>query len=172
VRAYSAIAPSSGTSERWVPTGPTAPASFRLQRAAPENHPGRHFPEVRQDRRYHGHMAHTRERVAGPAPLYQDRWIECTPDALVIRGYYFPLAGRKVVPYRSIRSVQSFQMGVFTGRGRIWGTTNPRYWAHLDPGRPHKTVGLLLDLGRFVKPAITPDDPAAVEAILRERLAS
>ena len=121
------------------------------------------------DPRYHLGMPHRKPHRAAPAPLYRDRWIECTPEALVIRGYYFPFAGCKVIRYRDIRSLQSFQMGVFTGRGRIWGTTNPRYRAHLNPGRPHKTVGLLLDLGRFVKPAITPDDPAPVEAILRGR---
>jgi hypothetical protein len=117
-------------------------------------------------------MASRKPPDVEPSPLYRDRWIECRPDALVIRGYYFPFAGTRVIPYRQIRSVQSFPMGIFAGRGRIWGTTNPRYWAHLDPGRTHKTVGLLLDLGRFVKPAITPDDPAAVEAIIREHLAT
>lgn len=58
-------------------------------------------------------------------------------------------------------------LGLLTGRGRIWGTANPRYWASLDPNRPRKAVGLILDLGGFVRPFITPDDPAAVEAAIR-----
>jgi hypothetical protein len=38
----------------------------------------------------------------------------------------------------------------------------------LDPQRPKKSVGLILDVGRFVRPFITPDDPNAVEALIRE----
>jgi hypothetical protein len=98
---------------------------------------------------------------------YRDRWIECTPDAIRIRGYYFPW-GTKQIGYDSIRSVRRVALGALTGRGRIWGTANPRYWASLDPRRPVKRVGLILDTGRSVHPFITPDDPDAVEAIIRE----
>jgi hypothetical protein len=97
---------------------------------------------------------------------YRDRWIECTADAMRIRGYYFPW-GTKRIPYGSIRSVRRVGIGSFTGKGRVWGSANPRYWAHLDPRRPEKKVGLILDLGRFVRPFITPDDTDAVEAAIR-----
>ncbi len=99
---------------------------------------------------------------------YRDRWIECTADGIRIRGYYFPW-GTKRIAYDSIRSVQRVQLSAFRGRGRIWGTANPRYWASLDPGRPRKRSGLILDVGRFVRPFITPDDCDAVEAVIRER---
>ena len=98
---------------------------------------------------------------------YRDRWIECTATEVRIRGYYFPW-GTKRIPYGAIRSVRRVEIGTFTGRGRIWGTANPRYWAGLDPRRPGKKVGFVLDLGRRVKPFITPDDPDAVSACLRE----
>jgi hypothetical protein len=98
---------------------------------------------------------------------YHDRWIECAPDEIHIRGYYFPW-GTKRVRYSAIRSVRRVEMGAFTGKGRLWGSANPRYWAGLDPGRPRKQVGLILDLGRTVQPFITPDDPDAVEAIIQE----
>jgi len=99
---------------------------------------------------------------------YRDRWIACTPDGVEIRGYYFPW-GTKRIPYGSISSVRRVDIGAFTGKGRIWGTANPRYWAHLDPRRPGKKVGLILDVGRFVRPFITPTDPDAVEAAIVER---
>jgi hypothetical protein len=98
--------------------------------------------------------------------LYRDRWIECTSGALRIRGYYFPW-GTKTVPYTSIRAFRRVEMGVFGGQLRIWGTGHPRYWASLDPGRPAKKDALILDLGRFVRPFLTPDDTDAVEAVLR-----
>jgi len=97
--------------------------------------------------------------------LYRDRWIICTPDRLVIRGYYFPI-GSKSIPYHRIRGVREAEMGALTGQWRIWGTSNPRYWWHLDPHRPHKHKALFLDLGRAVQPAITPDDPDKVKAII------
>jgi hypothetical protein len=40
--------------------------------------------------------------------------------------------------------------------------------ASLDPARLRKTTGLILDLGHFVRPFITPDDPERVEAVIRE----
>lgn len=92
---------------------------------------------------------------------YADRWISCTPDALEIRGYYVPW-GTKRIPYDRIRGVKRVPLGAATGRARLWGTANPRYWASLDPQRHRKRVGLILDLGRAVKPFITPEDPRAV----------
>ncbi|MGD0321070.1 MAG: hypothetical protein ABSC00_05610 [Acidimicrobiales bacterium] len=83
-----------------------------------------------------------------------------------IRGYYFPW-GTKRIPCSSIRSFRLVDVGPLTGKGRIWGTANPHYWANLDPRRPKKEIGLILDLGRFVRPFITPDDPDAVEAAIR-----
>ncbi|WP_438489351.1 hypothetical protein [Streptomyces sp. S186] len=103
------------------------------------------------------------------APYYQDRWITCDRDALRIRGYYFPW-GTKAIPYAAIRSVRRVEMGVLTGQGRIWGTGHPRYWASLDPRRMSKTTALVLDLGRRVRPFLTPDDPEAVAAVLRARM--
>jgi hypothetical protein len=92
---------------------------------------------------------------------YDDRWISCADEGIAIRGYYFPW-GTKHIPYARIRAVQRVNLGALTGRLRVWGTANPRYWASLDPARPRKRVGLILDTGALVKPFITPDDPQAV----------
>jgi hypothetical protein len=100
--------------------------------------------------------------------LYEDQWIECTPDDLRIRGYYFPW-GTKRIPYSSIRQVTIVNMGLLTGRGRIWGSSTLRTWASLDPGRPSKTKALVLDTGGHIRPFVTPDDPDAVAAVIRER---
>jgi hypothetical protein len=97
---------------------------------------------------------------------YRDRWIRCTDEHLAIRGYYFPW-GTKRIPYGRIRGVRRVRLGVAHGKGRMWGTANPRYWASLDPRRAGKETALVLDLGRPVQPVITPDDPDAVEACIR-----
>ena len=97
---------------------------------------------------------------------YRDRWIECTPEDIRIRGYYFPW-GTKRIPYGSIRSVRRVALSTFRGRLRIWGTADPRYWASLDPQRSKKSVGFIVDLGRHVRPLITPDDADAFEVVVR-----
>jgi hypothetical protein len=100
-------------------------------------------------------------------PTYSDRWITCTDDEIRVRGYYFPW-GTKRIPYERIRAVRQVSLSALRGRGRIWGTANPRYWASLDPARPRKSVGLVLDIGQWVRPFLTPDEPPEViEAIRR-----
>lgn len=99
--------------------------------------------------------------------LYHDRWITCTDEAIVIRWYY--LWGAKRIPYSKIRSAERVDMAAFTGRLRIWGTANFHYWASLDPGRARKNAALILDLGRAVRPFVTPDNVQAVEDIIVER---
>ena len=98
---------------------------------------------------------------------YQDHSIGVTEDALTIRGYYFPGVVKRV-PLSTIHSVRRAAMAGFRGRGRLWGTANPGYWANFDPGRPHKTVAFLVDVGKAVKPFVTPDDPEAFASALRE----
>jgi hypothetical protein len=99
---------------------------------------------------------------------YADRWIRCGPDGIAVRGYYFPW-GTKHIPYGSVRGIERVALSAGRGRARIWGTANPGYWASLDPGRPHKQTALALDLGRRVKPFLTPDDPDAFETVVRSR---
>ena len=101
---------------------------------------------------------------------YRDRFIECTGDEIRVHGYYFSW-GTKHIAYANIRSLRRVEMGLTTGKGRIWGTANPRYWASFDPKRPAKKVALVLDLGRFVRPFLTPDDPDAVESIIEAHTA-
>ncbi len=98
---------------------------------------------------------------------YRDAGIITDDNGIAIRGYYFPW-GTKRIEYGALRSVTRVGIGALTGRGRIWGTTNPRFWANLDLGRPRKSIGYILDVGRFVRPFITPDDPQQFEAALAD----
>ena len=76
--------------------------------------------------------------------LYRDRWIECSPEGVSIRAYYFPW-GTKRIAYDKIRSLRRVEMSPLKGQMRVWGTSNPHYWASLDPKRRHKSIAL--DLG-------------------------
>jgi hypothetical protein len=100
---------------------------------------------------------------------YDDGTIVCGPDRLEIRSYYFPV-GTKSVPYAQIKGLQRIEItGIMSGKWRIWGTGNPRYWANLDTRRPSKTAGFVVDLGCRVSPIVTPDEPDVFESVLRER---
>jgi hypothetical protein len=100
---------------------------------------------------------------------YNDGKLVCRADGLEIHSYYFPF-GTKTVPYGQIKGLQRIEItGVMSGRWRIWGTGNPRYWANLDTSRPKKKAGFVVDLGRKVNPIVTPDEPDAFESVLRDR---
>jgi hypothetical protein len=103
------------------------------------------------------------------ADTYDDGTIVCGADGLEIHSYYFPF-GTKTVPYSQIHGLQRIEIkGVWSGKWRVWGTGNPRYWANLDRKRPKKKVGFVVDLGGKISPIVTPDEPDAFEAILRDR---
>lgn len=104
------------------------------------------------------------------AAEYEDDQVRCDDTGLVIKRYYYP-RGDKTVDYSAIQDVRRWEL---TGvskirRWRLWGSGDFVHWWNLDPKRPTKSVALVLDVGKHVKPVITPDDPDAVEAILNEK---
>jgi len=101
--------------------------------------------------------------------LYEDKRIICDDEGITVRQYFFPI-GDKRIAYDDIRSFNQLQMGTLTGRYRIWGATNPRYWFHLDTTRPKKDKAIVIDKGDWVKAVITPDDPDKVLHILEDKL--
>ena len=109
------------------------------------------------------------DRFVRVTETYDDGTIVCGPDRLVIRSYYFPF-GTKTVQYGQIQGLQRIEIkGVWSGKWRLWGTGNWRYWANLDTKRPRKKTGFVVDLGRRVSPIVTPDAPDAFESVLRDR---
>jgi hypothetical protein len=104
--------------------------------------------------------------------LYDDGRIACNEEGLVIRGYY-PW-GAKRIPYASIKGVHQLPLtgGSTVRRWRIWGSGDFVHWWNYDPGRTRKTMALVLDVGRVIRPIITPDDPETVERILMEHIQS
>jgi hypothetical protein len=103
---------------------------------------------------------------------YDDGGVACDGDGLTIRRYY-PW-GAKRVAYASIKGVTELPL---TGNNkvrkwRIWGSGDFVHWWNFDTRRPNRTVALVLDVGRRVRPTITPDDPHTVERIIKEHLPS
>lgn len=50
------------------------------------------------------------------------------------------------------------------------GAADPRYWFPLDMHRGDKKTLLVLNVGRKVRPCITPEDPEKVIEILKARV--
>ena len=102
---------------------------------------------------------------------YADDTIRCDEVGITIRRYY-PW-GAKRIPYSSIRGVQRLPLTGVNAlrRWRIWGSGDFVHWWNFDARRPHKDAALVLDIGKRVRPTITPDDAGAVEQLLAERTA-
>ena len=99
---------------------------------------------------------------------YDDGIIKCDVVGVEIRRYYFP-SGTKHVKSGEIKGLARLEMSALKGKLRIWGTGNFKIWANLDTKRPHKEVAFIIDNGKSVKPFVTPSDPDAFEAVVRER---
>ncbi|HZT15777.1 MAG TPA: PH domain-containing protein [Gaiellaceae bacterium] len=95
---------------------------------------------------------------------YDDGGIVCDESGLIIRRYY-PW-GSKRIPYSAIRSVKRLPIRI--RRWRLFGSGDFMHWWNLDLTRPKKSVALDIDIGRFVHPTITPNDPDAVERLITE----
>ncbi len=100
--------------------------------------------------------------------LYDDGRIRCDDVGILIRWYY-PW-GAKRISYASIRTVTDRPLTGWTGRWRLWGSGDLVHWYHLDLQRPNKRVALEIDVGRRIRPMITPDDAPAVLTILTDHI--
>lgn len=102
--------------------------------------------------------------------LYEDAGIRCDSEGLTIRRYY-PW-GAKRIRYAAIAGVEQLPL---TGanavrRWRLWGSGDFLHWWNFDRNRPDKRMALVLDVGRHIRPTVTPDDPVAVEHIVEARI--
>lgn len=100
--------------------------------------------------------------------LYEDRYLVCDDEALTIKDYFFP-KGSKRIPYADIRKVSELTMTALTGQWRIWGMGLSPYWYHYDALRPTKSRSICLDLGKIVKPILTPEHHDEVLLLLKEK---
>jgi len=101
-------------------------------------------------------------------PRYEDDVLLLDDDGVTIKSYRRPGDARRIA-YRSIRSFEVFEMGFWSGRYRLVGMSlgRPRNWFHWDRNRDRKSTAISLDVGKWVRPTIVPDDLDVVEEILR-----
>lgn len=104
-------------------------------------------------------------------PLYEDDTVLLDTDGVSIKNYR-KRGDTKQIGYSRIEHVEVFEMGFWSGRHRLIGISagRPRNWFPLERNRQAKHIAVALDVGRWILPTFTPDDPTAVAAILNERV--
>lgn len=110
---------------------------------------------------------------------YEDTYLAIVKDndgksVLTIQMYYFsPFGTRKTIKLDSLKSITEHPMdGMVSGRGRMWGTSNFKYWLNLDKGRSSKSRLFVLrqhGAGNWGLPVVAPDDPDAFLEAIRQQ---
>jgi len=98
------------------------------------------------------------------AALYGDPLLTLEDGVLTIGGYYG--AAPRRIRLDHVHGVTERSMGRLGGRLRIWGSGDLRHWWNLDTGRPRKTRAFEIDMGGWIVPTVTPDDPDGFAAAL------
>ena len=72
------------------------------------------------------------------------------------------------IPLSTIRSVEHFAMGFWSGKYRVVGISFGRLRSWFARGRSatNRTHAISLDVDRLIKPTFVPDDPQAVADLL------
>ncbi len=99
---------------------------------------------------------------------YEDEVVVLDEYGVIIKSYRRP-GDVKRIEYSSIRGIDVFEMGFWSGRFRLVGISfgRPRAWFHWDNKRRGKGTAISLDVGKWIHPTIVPEDPNAAEEILR-----
>ncbi len=100
---------------------------------------------------------------------YEDEAILLDEDAITIKSYRWP-GDAKRIEYSSIRNVERFEMRLWSGRFRLVGISfgRPRNWFAWGRTHNNKRIAISLDVGKWIRPTVVPEDPDAAEEILRE----
>lgn len=102
---------------------------------------------------------------------YDDGLVQLDRAAITLRRYHFPSGTSKVITLDAIRGYKAEDLGLFTHRFRIWGSSDFRRWLPLDISRPFKSKLITLDVpGTRPSPAFTPARPDEFTALLDELL--
>ncbi len=106
--------------------------------------------------------------------VYDDGLVRVDRDGVTLRRYYFPSGRARHIPYARIRGVTARPMTWWTGKGRLWGTASTQFWLPLDLHRASKSTLIVFEVeGQArLRPAVSPDDPDAVLAMVRSWLGS
>ncbi len=104
--------------------------------------------------------------------IYEDTQIIIYVDKIEIKKYYFPVGKSKYINFSEIKYIKLVELNVFNGNGRLWGMSLAPYWYNLDKKRllGERTKSIIINLGKLINPAITPDNYEQVFDILKKKI--
>ena len=108
-----------------------------------------------------------RLRSSGSHWLYRDDVVKLDGTRLGIRHYYWPL-GSKRVPYTSIAGFDRRPLKAWQGQFRVHGIDQRGRWYSRDRHRGEKDSAIDLDVGKRIRPVLTPRDVEKVIEILQQ----
>lgn len=102
--------------------------------------------------------------------MYEDDAVVLDDSGVTIKHYHRPGRPRHI-SYADVMSAELISLGFATGRYQLIGFSpgRPRHFFHWDHKRSTKRRGVSLDIGRWRRLAITPDDPDVVIGFIQDR---
>lgn len=104
--------------------------------------------------------------------IYEDKYVRIKEDDLTLFWYYFPFGQNKIIKFSEIKEIKIEELGVFTGKYRLWGMDLNFHWYPLDNLRFRKTHFIKIDTGSKIKSCFTPDNINEIFRILEERISN
>ena len=101
---------------------------------------------------------------------YDDDVMTLDDAGITIKNYNFPDRPRHI-HYRDISHAELISLSFGTGKHQLVGIgpLRPRHFFHWDRKRKTKSHAVSLDLGHWLRVAITPDDAERVFALIRSK---
>jgi hypothetical protein len=102
--------------------------------------------------------------------IYEDTQIIIDDEKVEIKRYYFPTGKSKKIKFSEIKKIEEIELDFYNGKGRIWGMGLAPYWFNWDNNRFWRKKAIIIDLGKNISPAITPDNLSEVLKILNDKI--
>lgn len=101
--------------------------------------------------------------------LYSDKHLSIFGDRIRFKSWVLSW-GKKDVMISHIKRISEREMGLFSGKLRISGTSNFRDWYHFDAARPSKSKAIVIetDYKIYRRLWITPERHAAALNALKK----
>lgn len=102
--------------------------------------------------------------------LYEDTQIIINNNNIEIKRYYFPIGTSKLIKFSEIKNIEEIDLNLLNGTGRLWGMSFAPYWYNWDNNRFWRKKAIVINLGKNINPAITPDNHNEVLKILKSKI--
>ena len=100
---------------------------------------------------------------------YADNLVELTDEALLIKHYYFPFGGPRIIRLSDIEAITAKEPSLQNGQWRLWGTTTFQIWFARDLNRAQRPVIYHVEIrGQVMKVGFTVEDAARFSDVLAQ----